>query len=64
MTEPRALAALLFPCQIRLSRLAPAAHFEQSEFHLALARWYAISCLVVLSTRVMIGVLDRRFGFD
>jgi hypothetical protein len=36
ITEPRALAALRFPCQIRLSRLAPAAHFEQSECHWAL----------------------------
>jgi hypothetical protein len=33
ITEPRALAALRFPFQIRLSRLAPAAHFEQSECH-------------------------------
>ncbi len=32
-----ALAALRFPWQIRLSRLAPAAHFEQSECHWALA---------------------------
>ena len=40
ITEPRALAALRFPCQIRLSRLAPAAHFEQSECHWALADYY------------------------
>jgi len=37
LIEPLALAALRFPCQIRLSRLAPAAHFEQSECHWALA---------------------------
>ncbi len=37
ITEPRALAALRFPYQIRLSRLAPAAHFEQSECHWTLA---------------------------
>ena len=37
ITEPRALAALRFPCQILLSRLVPAAHFEQSECHWAIA---------------------------
>ncbi len=36
-TEPRALAALPFPSQTRLSWLAPAAHVEQSECHCARA---------------------------
>ena len=36
-TEPRALAALRFPSQTYLSRLAPAAHVEQSESHCARA---------------------------
>jgi biopolymer transport protein ExbB len=35
---PRSLAVLRFPWQKRLSRLAPAAQFEQSECHLAPAR--------------------------